>query len=171
MHWARCHVCASITLPTTPFARFQLILLVLAQVGVVTAAAATFGAPPVERAAALLAGVGLGIYWIVGYSRGRFTLALEPVEAFAVLVLLETASGDPLLAAARARVPQLIRRLRARARPLRGLDGACCSSRTAISATSSSTADLSRAMGTALVPFIVPALRAAFDARRSCSAG
>ena len=151
----------SLTFPSTPFARLQLILLVLAEAGVVTAAAATFGAPPAERAVALLAALGLGLYWIVAYNRGRFALVLEPFEALAVLLLLEAASGDPLL-------PLLGLVFRstyggfARALARYALWMGMLFLSHADLGREQMANDLSRAMGTALVPFFVPALRAAF---------
>ena len=51
---------------------------------------------PRESAAAVLA-LALGAYWIVGYRRGRFSLALEPFEAYAVFLILHVAPGDPFL--------------------------------------------------------------------------
>ena len=88
---------ASIRLPPTPFARFQLILLALALIGVVTGAAMTLNGSGVERVIGLIAAAGLGVYWVVGYRRRRFTLAFEPLEALAVFLVLQAASGDPLL--------------------------------------------------------------------------
>ena len=91
------HRPGSIQLPPTPFARFQLILLTLALIGVVSAAAMIVSGSGVQRVLGLVAAAALGVYWVIGYHRRRFVLALEPLEALAVFCVLQAASGDPLL--------------------------------------------------------------------------
>ena len=58
-----------------------------------------------------------------GYRRGRFSLALEPLEALAVFLVLHVAPGDPFLPLLGLAVPQPLRRAAARVRPLRAVDG------------------------------------------------
>ncbi|MBE2317530.1 EAL domain-containing protein [Solirubrobacter sp. CPCC 204708] len=89
----------SIPLPQTPFARFRLLFLGFAVAGALLAAVAIPGgeASPVSKLAGIVLAVALAVYWIVGYRRGTFSLALEPVEAYAVFVVLHAAPGDPFL--------------------------------------------------------------------------
>ena len=93
------HRPVSLKLPPTPFARFRLLFLVLALIGALTAAAmaATSAETSGERAAGVVLGLALAAYWMRGYRRGRFSLALEPLEAGAVFVILQVIPGDPLL--------------------------------------------------------------------------
>jgi diguanylate cyclase (GGDEF)-like protein/PAS domain S-box-containing protein len=88
-----------LTLPPTPFARFRLLFLVLALIGAVSAAClAAFQADSVvDRLAGAVLALGLAFYWLRGYRLGRFSLALEPVEALAGLVILHVIPGNPLL--------------------------------------------------------------------------
>ena len=51
----------------------------------------------VAEAEAMLLALALGAYWIWGYRRGRFPLALEPVEAITLYLILSVAPGDPFL--------------------------------------------------------------------------
>ena len=44
-----------------------------------------------------LAALALAAYWVVGYRRGRFSLALEPLEALVVFAVMATAGGNPFL--------------------------------------------------------------------------
>jgi diguanylate cyclase (GGDEF)-like protein/PAS domain S-box-containing protein len=150
----------SITLPATPFARFQLILLTLALLGVATAAPMVLQSSGVERVAGLAAAVALGGYWVVGYRRRRFALALEPLEAVAVFLVLQAASGDPLL-------PLLGILFRS---SYGGLSLAVVRYAVWMGLLLGAHAerdheafleDLSRAMGTGLAPFLVQAVKAA----------
>src|SRR5689334_22622477 len=51
---------------------------------------------PARIGAAGLA-LSLAVYWCWGYHRGRFSIALEPVEAYAVFLVLHVAPGDPFI--------------------------------------------------------------------------
>jgi PAS domain S-box-containing protein len=84
---------------STPFARFRLIFCGLAVIGAIAAAIAAVGSAEtgLERAAGAVAALTLAGYWITGYRRGRFPLALEAAEALAVFVVLKVTPGDPLL--------------------------------------------------------------------------
>jgi diguanylate cyclase (GGDEF)-like protein/PAS domain S-box-containing protein len=86
-------------LPQTPFARFRLLFLALALLGVLAAAASIPAGDGslAARAGATVLALALGAYWIVGYRRRRFSLALEPLEAAALFVVLEVAPGEPFL--------------------------------------------------------------------------
>jgi diguanylate cyclase (GGDEF)-like protein/PAS domain S-box-containing protein len=88
-----------LSLPPTPFARFRLLFLALALVGAVSAAcmAAVQADSVAHRLAGSLLGLSLAAYWLRGYRRGTFSLALEPAEAAAVLVILYVIPGNPLL--------------------------------------------------------------------------
>lgn len=80
-------------------ARVQLLFLVLA------AGASLITIPSIMAAHAVfawqfggsLAATALPVYWIVGYRRGDFSLALEPLEAAAVFVVLRADPGNPVL--------------------------------------------------------------------------
>jgi diguanylate cyclase (GGDEF)-like protein/PAS domain S-box-containing protein len=89
----------SIKFPQTPFARFRLLFLVLALAGAASAAAMAGlrADTPAERAAGVIASLGLGAYWVYGYRRGRFALSLELVEILAVFVILYVTPGNPLI--------------------------------------------------------------------------
>jgi diguanylate cyclase (GGDEF)-like protein/PAS domain S-box-containing protein len=89
----------SIRLPPTPFARFRLLFLVLALVGAVSVACmAAFNAHTLpEKFTGVLLSLSLAGYWIRGYRRARFSLALEPFEAAAVFLILHVTPGDPLI--------------------------------------------------------------------------
>ena len=54
--------------------------------------------------------LGLAAYWVYGYRRGRFSLALEPLEADAVFVILHVTPGNPLLPLLGLVLPQPLRR-------------------------------------------------------------
>jgi diguanylate cyclase (GGDEF)-like protein/PAS domain S-box-containing protein len=86
-------------LPPTPFARFRLLFLLLALIGAGSAAAmASFNAvSALDRVVGALLSLGLAAYWVHGYRRGRFALALEPIEAAAIFAVLQVTPGDPLL--------------------------------------------------------------------------
>jgi diguanylate cyclase (GGDEF)-like protein len=89
----------SIKLPSTPFARFRLLFLVLAVISAVLAAASiafSEGEAPVRFGGTLLS-LGLAAYWVRGYRRGRFSLVLEPLEAYAIFLVLYVAPGEPFL--------------------------------------------------------------------------
>ncbi len=90
---------STIKLPQTPFARFRLLFVVLAVASAVIAAASmgASDAPVLSRVGAAALSLALGGYWIVGYHRGRFSPALEPVEAYALFLILHTAPGEPFL--------------------------------------------------------------------------
>jgi diguanylate cyclase (GGDEF)-like protein/PAS domain S-box-containing protein len=80
-------------------ARVQLLFLVLA------AGAALVTIPSIMAAHAvfawqlggLLAAIALPAYWIVGYRRGEFSLTLEPLEVAALFLVLRAAPGNPVL--------------------------------------------------------------------------
>jgi diguanylate cyclase (GGDEF)-like protein len=89
----------SIKLPSTPFARFRLLFLVLAVISAVLAAASiafSEGEAPVRFGGTLLS-LGLAAYWVRGYRRGRFSLVLEQLEAYAIFLVLYVAPGEPFL--------------------------------------------------------------------------
>ena len=83
----------------TPFARFRLLFLVLAVMGAVLAVPSLLAADEslTTRLVASLTALGLGAYWIIGSRRGRFPVALEPLEALAIFVVFTVAPGDPFL--------------------------------------------------------------------------
>jgi diguanylate cyclase (GGDEF)-like protein/PAS domain S-box-containing protein len=87
------------TLPQSPFSRFRLLFLGMGVVGAVLAVPAVLSAdaPLATRCGVALAALALGAYWVVGYCRGRFSLALEPVEALIVFAVMATAGGNPFL--------------------------------------------------------------------------
>ncbi len=89
----------AVKLPQTPFARFRLLFLAFAVVGAAQAALTVptgdAGAP--AKLAGVVLSLALGGYWIFGYKRRRFALALEPFEAYAVFLILHVAPGDPFL--------------------------------------------------------------------------
>ena len=89
----------SIKLPATPLARFRLLFLVLALVGAVSVALmAAFNAHSLaEKFTGVLLSLGLAAYWIRGYKRGSFAVALEPLEAGAIFLILHVTPGDPLI--------------------------------------------------------------------------
>src|SRR5689334_383102 len=89
----------SIKLPPTLFARFRMLLLILALVGAVSVACmSAFEADTVpKRFAGTLLALGLAAYWIRGYKRGSFAIALEPLEAAALFIILKVTPGDPLI--------------------------------------------------------------------------
>ena len=90
---------SAIQLPQTPFARFRLLFLIFAVTSSVMAAASIPGgdASSPAKAAGIVLSLALGAYWIFGYRRGRFPVALELFEVFAVLVVLYVAPGDPFV--------------------------------------------------------------------------
>jgi diguanylate cyclase (GGDEF)-like protein/PAS domain S-box-containing protein len=90
---------SAINLPQTPFGRFRLLFLVfaVASAGLALASIAGSGADTGPKVGGALIAAGLAVYWIVGYRRGSFSLALEPVEAYAVFIVLHVAPDDPLL--------------------------------------------------------------------------
>ena len=91
---------SAIKLPQTPFARFRLLFLVFAVASAVMAAARhPHGRRPSPRAklGRLCSRSPSPRYWIFGYRRGRFSLALELFEAYAVFLILHVAPGDPFL--------------------------------------------------------------------------
>ena len=157
----------SIKLPPTPFARFRLLFLVLALVGAVSRRRHGRRRRATRRSSAPRASccsLGLAAYWVHGYRRSRFSLALEPLEAGAVFVILHVTPGDPLLPLARALLPQPLRRPAARVGPLRRCGWARSSARTPAAAPEQFDGDLSRAMGTALAPILGQSLFAALRA-------
>src|SRR3954469_18523712 len=86
-------------LPQTPFGRFRLLALALALTSAVMCAAAIIASDhhPLVRLGGTLLLVGLAGYWVAGYRRGRFALAFEPLEAYALFLVLSVAPGDPFL--------------------------------------------------------------------------
>jgi diguanylate cyclase (GGDEF)-like protein/PAS domain S-box-containing protein len=86
-------------LPAPTVARVQLLFLVLAAgASLATVPSIPSGHAEVGfRIAGTLAAVALPAYWIVGYRRGGFSLALEPLEAVAVFLILRAAPGNPVL--------------------------------------------------------------------------
>jgi diguanylate cyclase (GGDEF)-like protein/PAS domain S-box-containing protein len=86
-------------LPTSSLARIRLLFLMLA------AGAALITVPSIVtahtalawRLGGSLAATALAVYWAGGYRRGEFTVALEPLEAAAVFVVLRAAPGNPFL--------------------------------------------------------------------------
>src|SRR5699024_7537516 len=50
-----------------------------------------------EKFTGVLLSLALGAYWIRGYKRGSFSLALEPLEAGAIFLILHVTPGNPLL--------------------------------------------------------------------------
>src|SRR4051794_23530095 len=89
----------ALKLPATPFGRFRAVSLWLALASAVLCAVAipTSDASLAARAGAIALCVGLAIYWVAGYRRGRFPLALEPLEAYALFLVLHVAPGAPFL--------------------------------------------------------------------------
>src|SRR4051794_10496608 len=51
----------------------------------------------IDRFAGAVLALCLAAYWLRGYRHGRFSVALEPVEALAGLVILHVIPGNPLL--------------------------------------------------------------------------
>ena len=90
---------SAIKLPQTPFARFRLLFLVFAVASAVMAALAipTGDAGPGAKLGGIGLSFALAAYWIFGYRRGRFSLALELFEVYAVFIILHVAPGDPFL--------------------------------------------------------------------------
>lgn len=90
---------SAIKLPQTPFARFRLLFLVFAVASAAMAALAipTGDATPAAKLGGIVVSVALGVYWIYGYRRGRFSLVLELFEVYAVFLVLHVAPGDPFL--------------------------------------------------------------------------
>jgi diguanylate cyclase (GGDEF)-like protein/PAS domain S-box-containing protein len=86
-------------LPAPTVARVQLLFLVLAVgASLVTLPSILVGhAPAVSRLGGSLAVVALPVYWMAGFRRGRFSLALEPLEALALFLILRAAPGNPVL--------------------------------------------------------------------------
>jgi len=80
-------------------ARVQLLFLVLA-VGAALITIPSIMASHAEFAWPLggsLAAIALSAYWVAGYRRGRFSLALEPVEVAALFLVLHADPGNPVL--------------------------------------------------------------------------
>src|SRR3954470_380923 len=86
-------------LPQTPFGRFRVLALAMALASVVMCAATILasGHHPLVRLRGTLLLVALAGYWVAGYRRGSFALALEPLEAYALFLVLSVAPGDPFL--------------------------------------------------------------------------
>jgi diguanylate cyclase (GGDEF)-like protein/PAS domain S-box-containing protein len=80
-------------------ARVQLLFLVLAAGASVATLPSIMAehALVASRLAGSLAAVALPAYWIVGYRRRAFSLALEPLEALALFLVLRAAPGNPVL--------------------------------------------------------------------------
>src|SRR4051794_34847278 len=119
--------------------------------------------PAWERAASVLASTGLAVCWVAGYRRGRFSLASEPLEAFAVFVVLHFTPGDPLLPL----LGMIFRSLYggsklafARYVTWMGMLFLAHADRSSVE----QHADISRAMGTALAPIMAQALLGALRA-------
>ncbi|MGO9900464.1 MAG: putative bifunctional diguanylate cyclase/phosphodiesterase [Solirubrobacteraceae bacterium] len=85
--------------PASTLARIELLFLVLA------AGDALFTIPSIlfanaalpSRLGGSLAASMLAVYWVGGYRRGRFPVALEPLEAAALFLVLRAAPGNPFL--------------------------------------------------------------------------
>ena len=152
-------------LPPTPFGRFRLLFLVLALAGAASAAAMALaeGSSVLERAAGALLAIALGVYWVAGYRRGRFALALEPFEAAAVFVILHVTTGDQLLPLLGLSFRSLyggpLRALLRYALWMGALFGAHAGR-----GPDDFDADVSRALGTALAPILGQSLLAALRA-------
>jgi diguanylate cyclase (GGDEF)-like protein/PAS domain S-box-containing protein len=86
-------------LPAPTVARVQLLFLVLASgAALVTIPSIMGGHAAVGwRLAGTLAAAALPVYWIVGYRRGGFSIALEPLEAAALFLVLRASPGNPVL--------------------------------------------------------------------------
>ncbi len=89
----------SLRLPPSPFSRFRLLFLSMGVVGAVLAVPAVLAgeAPAITRVVVSLSALALAAYWVVGYCRGRFSLALEPLEALVVYAVMAVAGGNPFL--------------------------------------------------------------------------
>jgi diguanylate cyclase (GGDEF)-like protein/PAS domain S-box-containing protein len=147
-----------------PLARlrtFFLALAVLAAVGVVPELLVA-DRPLGERLAATAAALGLAAYWAIGHRRGRFPSSLELPEAAAVLLVLWVAPGNPLLP-----LGGLLFRSLYGSSPLSllryGLWVAALLGAHASRGTVELHGDISRSIGLAAVPLVLPALRAALE--------
>jgi diguanylate cyclase (GGDEF)-like protein/PAS domain S-box-containing protein len=80
-------------------ARVQLLFLVLAAGAALVTIPSIVGGHAAAgwRLGATAAAAALPAYWVVGYRRGEFSLALEPLEAAAVFLVLRAAPGNPVL--------------------------------------------------------------------------
>jgi diguanylate cyclase (GGDEF)-like protein/PAS domain S-box-containing protein len=86
-------------LPEPTVARVQLLFLVLAVSAALVTIPSILGGHMalVWRLGGSLAATALPAYWIVCYRRGKFSMALEPLEAAALFILLRAAPGNPVL--------------------------------------------------------------------------
>jgi PAS domain S-box-containing protein len=53
--------------------------------------------PPLMRVSGVVAAGALAVYWVIGWRRGRFPLAGEPIEAMALFLILRVAPGHPFV--------------------------------------------------------------------------
>jgi diguanylate cyclase (GGDEF)-like protein/PAS domain S-box-containing protein len=85
--------------PAGVLARIRFAFLVLAIGSVLATFPAIWSTADhaVIRILVIATGVGLAAHWVVGYRRGSFALAAEPIEAFAAFALLKVAPGDPFV--------------------------------------------------------------------------
>jgi diguanylate cyclase (GGDEF)-like protein/PAS domain S-box-containing protein len=86
-------------LPASSLARVQLLFLVLAAGGALTTVPSilTGDATLAWRLCGSAAASALAVYWVSGYRRDEFSVALEPLEAVALLLVLRAAPGNPFL--------------------------------------------------------------------------
>ena len=89
-----------ISLPRSPVERLRLLFL-LPAVGAALLTIVTLlddpGTGTGARILVTVAVVALAVHWILGYARGRFSLAAEPLEALAIFAILAVHPGAPVL--------------------------------------------------------------------------
>jgi diguanylate cyclase (GGDEF)-like protein/PAS domain S-box-containing protein len=88
-----------LNLPTSSFARVQVLFLAVALASIVTtlASALTSDTSAASRLAVVALGAGLGAYWVAGYRRGGFSTTGELLEALALLAILRLTPGEPFV--------------------------------------------------------------------------
>jgi diguanylate cyclase (GGDEF)-like protein/PAS domain S-box-containing protein len=86
-------------LPAPTVARVHLLFLALAAGAALLTIPSTTGGHMglAWRLVGTLAAIALPAYWIVGYRRGKFSMALEPLEIAALFLVLRADPGNPVL--------------------------------------------------------------------------
>jgi diguanylate cyclase (GGDEF)-like protein/PAS domain S-box-containing protein len=154
-----------IALPSSLLERFRLLFLALAAIGALTEAVTILvgGELTATSLAAVAATLALAGYWVAGYRRGGFPIALEPVEAGVLLVGLHFAPGAPFLPLFGLCFRSMYGNLAlAVARYLMWMGALFVAH--AGRGTDMLQADIARAVGTALAPFLFQALAVALRA-------
>jgi diguanylate cyclase (GGDEF)-like protein/PAS domain S-box-containing protein len=151
-------------LPAPTVARVQLLFLVLAAGAALITIPPTMAAhaPVAWRLGGLVAAIALPAYWIRGFRRGEFSLALEPLEAAAVFLVLRADPGNPVLPlfgllfrSLYGGFPLAVARYGVWIAALLGAHGS--------RGNAELHADIARALGTAVAPLVMQALRTACE--------